>query len=131
MKKFISLPLCFLLLIINNTVFAVGNEYFHDVGTAYNLCADKQIELYFDETINADSAALNIFSSQDACGNEKRIDISIKTEGRKVTVSPNSGWPEGETYIFVQEDICDINGNRLNKNLRYTLNVRRLATYDK
>ena len=99
MEKFIPLSLAFLLLLISKTVFAVGDEYFQDVGTAYNLCADKEIELYFDECISADSAALNIYSSQDAYGSVNKINIDIKAEGKKVTISPTGVWPEGNAYM--------------------------------
>ena len=72
----------------------------------------------------------NIFATTDESGNGEKIKISVKTEGKKISVSPVESWPEGDVYIFIKESLFDINGNRLGRNVKYKLNIRG-NVYDK
>ena len=134
MKK--SVILMFLLMIILSiNVSAEDNvkyeeDYFLLSGEIYNLRNDRGIEMYFDASVNLTSLENNIFVSSDDSGNGNRIDVYIRANSNVVSLSPMYVWPEGEVYIFVKEDICDVNGNRLGQNLKYKLNVRG-SVYDK
>ena len=128
MKK--SVILMFLLMIILSiNVSAEDNvkyeeDYFLLSGEIYNLRNDRGIEMYFDASVNLTSLENNIFVSSDDSGNGNRIDVYIRANSNVVSLSPMYVWPEGEVYIFVKEDICDVNGNRLGQNLKYKLNIR-------
>lgn len=134
MKK--SVILMFLLMIILSiNVSAEDNvkyeeDYFLLSGEIYNLRNDRGIEMYFDASVNLTSLENNIFVSSDDSGNGNRIDVYIRANSNVVSLSPMYVWPEGEVYIFVKEDICDVNGNRLGQNLKYKLNIRG-SVYDK
>lgn len=41
-----------------------------------------------------------------------------------VKVTPKTGWNKGENYIFIRENVMDINGVKLNKNIKYKVNAR-------
>lgn len=101
-----------------------GTDHFTQVGGAYNLLNDRCIEMYFDTDVNAYSGQNNIFATCDVMGNGDKLNISVKTAGKKLSVNPNEKWPDGDVYIFIKEFLCDINGNVLGKNLKYKLNVR-------
>ena len=134
MKK--SVILMFLLMIILSiNVSAEDNvkyeeDYFLLSGEIYNLRNDRGIEMYFDASVNLTSLENNIFVSSDDSGNGNRIDVYIRANSNVVSLSPMYVWPEGEVYIFVKEDICDVNGNRLGQNLKYKMNIRG-SVYDK
>ena len=134
MKK--SVILMFLLMIILSiNVSAEDNvkyeeDYFLLSGEIYNLRNDRGIEMYFDASVNLTSLENNIFVSSDDAGNGNRIDVYIRANSNVVSLSPMYVWPEGEVYIFVKEDICDVNGNRLGQNLKYKMNIRG-SVYDK
>ena len=34
------------------------------------------------------------------------------------------GWPAGESYLFIKENIQDTAGNKLGMNIKYKINVR-------
>ena len=98
--------------------------HFESVGGAYNLKNDRNIEMYFDNTVNNYSAVNNIFATCDANGNGDRIKLAIKIKGRKLIVAPEEKWPNGDVYIFIKEKICDTNGNALGRSIKYKLNIR-------
>lgn len=104
------------------SVYSKG--HFVSVGEAYNLKNKRNIEMYFDTEVNGYSAMNNIFSTSDETGNGERIELKVKTEGKKITVAPVEKWPNGDVYIFIKEKICDTNGNALGKNIKYKLNIR-------
>ncbi len=121
----------------NNKIFGeykfnatYSKEHFSLVGSAYNLMNDRVIEMYFDTNVSAWSAVTNIFATTDENGNGEKIKLSVKTNGKKITVSPMETWPEGDVYIFMKSSLCDANGNWLGKNLKYKLNIRG-NVYDK
>lgn len=124
-----------LMIILSINVSAEDNvkyeeDYFLLSGEIYNLRNDRGIEMYFDASVNLTSLENNIFVSSDDSGNGNRIDVYIRANSNVVSLSPMYVWPEGEVYIFVKEDICDVNGNRLGQNLKYKLNIRG-SVYDK
>ena len=86
--------------------------------------------MYFDAVVNAWSAMSNIFATTDENGNGEKFKISVKTEGKKIIVTPEESWPEGDVYLFIKESLNDSNGNRLGKSLKYKLNIRG-NVYDK
>lgn len=87
-------------------------------------------EMLFDDEVGARSAMTNIFATAEKYGNGERLNISVKTNGKKITVAPTDTWPEGDVFIFVKGALCDVNGNELGKNLKYKLNIRG-NVYDK
>ena len=101
-----------------------GHIHFKTVGGAYNLMHDKNIEMHFDADVSAYSATNNIFASCDASGNGERINLSVKTDGKKLTVAPKEQWPAGNVYVFIKDSLSDINGNAIGKNMKYILNIR-------
>lgn len=107
-----------------------SKSHFSLVGSAYNLTNNRVIEMYFDTDVSAWSAMTNIFATADENGNGEKIKLSVKTNGKKITVAPTDTWPEGDVYIFIKDTLCDSNGNRLGKTLKYKLNVRG-NVYDK
>ena len=121
----------------NNKIFGeykfnatYSKEHFSLVGSAYNLMNDRVIEMYFDTNVSAWSAVTNIFATTDENGNGEKIKLSVRTNDKKITVSPMETWPEGDVYIFMKSSLCDANGNWLGKNLKYKLNIRG-NVYDK
>ena len=111
-----------------NAVYSAN--HFECVGSAYNLFNNRKIEMYFDSEANWSSAYANIFATKDESGNGEKIGINIEVSGKKIVVSPQEGWPEGDVYIFMKESMYDKSGNRLGKNLKYKLNIRG-NVYDK
>lgn len=103
---------------------AYSVNHFYLVGSSYNLLNNRYIEMYFDTDVSAWSAISNIFAATDESGNGEKIKISVKTDGKKISVSPIESWPEGDVYLFIKETLCDFSGNRLGKNLKYKLNIR-------
>lgn len=101
-----------------------GHKHFDVIGGAYNLMHDKNIEMYFDADVSAYSATNNIFASCDASGNGERINLSVKTDGKKLTVAPKEQWPAGNVYVFIKGSLSDIHGNAIGKNMKYILNIR-------
>lgn len=113
------------------TITAVySNNHFTHKGSAYNLPNDRNIEMYFDSEVNTMSALANIFASIDESGNGERINITVKVNGDKITISPTDRWPEGDMYLFINSSLYDKYGNLLGKNLKYKLNIRG-NVYDK
>ena len=74
--------------------------------------------------MNIQSAVNNIFSSVSADGNGALTEVFVTVEEKTVKVTPNTTWNKGENYIFIRENVMDINGVKLNKNIKYKLNVR-------
>ena len=105
-----------------NAVYSEG--HFTTIGGAYNLTNDRGIEMFFNTDVSAYSAMNDIFAACDASGNGDKIGLSVKTDGRKLTVSPGESWPEGDVYIFIKGTLSDTKGNTLGKNLKYKLNIR-------
>ena len=109
---------------------AYSTNHFCLVGSSYNLQNNRGVEMYFDAVVNAWSAMSNIFATTDENGNGEKFKISVKTEGKKIIVTPEESWPEGDVYLFIKESLNDSNGNRLGKSLKYKLNIRG-NVYDK
>lgn len=86
--------------------------------------------MYFDADVSDWSVMSNIFATTDESGNGEKVKISVKTEGKKIIVTPAESWPEGDVYLFIKESLSDSNGNRLGKSLKYKLNIRG-NVYDK
>lgn len=107
-----------------------STNHFSLVGSSYNLMNNRAIEMYFDTDVSSWSAMSNIFATTDESGNGEKIKISVKTDGKKISVSPVESWPEGDVYLFIKESLSDINGNRLGRNVKYKLNIRG-NVYDK
>lgn len=107
-----------------------SQEHFLLIGSAYNLNSSREIEMFFDAEVGVRSAMVNIFATAEEYGNGERLSISVKTNGKKITVAPTDTWPEGDVFIFVKGELCDVNGNELGKNLKYKLNIRG-NVYDK
>ena len=105
-----------------NAVYS--KDHFTQVGGAYNLLNNRCIEMCFNTDVNAYSAMNNIFAARDILGNGDKLNISVKTEGKKVSVIPEDIWTDGDVYIFIKDSLCDINGTKLGKNLKYKLNIR-------
>ena len=105
-----------------NAVYS--KDHFTQVGGAYNLLNNRCIEMCFNTDVNAYSAMNNIFAARDILGNGDKLNISVKTEGKKVSVISEDMWPDGDVYIFIKDSLCDINGTKLGKNLKYKLNIR-------
>ena len=85
----------------------------------------KPIIILFDTDINSYQAQSNIFVTTDEAGNGEKISAKIEVFGNKLVVSPYERWNEGEKYIFIKSGLCDINGNKLSKNIKYKFIVRR------
>jgi len=107
-----------------------SENHFLFFGGAYNLTNSKSIELYFDSDVNAASAISGIFACENVIGNGEHINVTVKTDGKKITVRPTAIWPEGDVYLFIKGSLCDTQGDRLGKNLKYKMNIRR-NVYDK
>ena len=101
-----------------------GEGHFVLFGSAYNLLNNRSIEMYFDTDVSAYSANNNIFAAYGADGNGEHIVLSVKTEGKKLTIAPGDKWPVGDVYIFIKSSLCDTHGNLLGKNIKYKLNIR-------
>lgn len=135
MKKSVLTMIMLILVTVSTCVSAEDNvkyadEYFLMSGEIHNLRNNRGIEIYFDADVNLASLKNNIFVSSNDSGNGNRIDVYIRANSNVISLTPVYVWPEGEVYIFVKEDICDVNGNRLGQNLKYKLNVRG-SVYDK
>ena len=111
-----------------NSVYSINHFYL--VGSSYNLQNNRGIEMYFDADVSAWSVMSNIFATTDESGNGEKVNVSVKTEGKKIIVTPAESWPEGDVYLFIKESLSDSNGNRLGKSLKYKLNIRG-NVYDK
>ncbi|OQB13472.1 MAG: Bacterial Ig-like domain (group 2) [Firmicutes bacterium ADurb.Bin193] len=111
-----------------SAVYEFQSEYsenhFAQVGTAYNLKQNRAIVLKFDADVNIASAKANIFAGTDAAGNESRNEISIEVVGNKIIIAPSSAWSISDNFVFIKENLCDIYGNKLGKNLKYNMKVR-------
>lgn len=105
-----------------NAVYS--EEHFTCVGGAYNLLNNRGIEMDYDTEVNTSTVMNNIFACDDISGNGENIKISVKTDGKKILVTPKAKWPCGDVYVFIKGTLCDIHGNTLDKNLKYRLNIR-------
>ena len=101
-----------------------SKDHFAELGTAYNLKQNRAVVLAFDTDVNIASAKANIFAGTDASGNENRNEINIEVVGSKIIITPASVWSVGDNYIFIKENLCDVYGNKLGKNLKYYIKVR-------
>lgn len=101
-----------------------SENHFTQVGTAYNLKQNRAIVLKFDTDVNIASAKANIFAGTDAAGNENRNEISIDVVGNIIIIAPSSAWSIGDNFVFIKDNLCDIYGNKLGKNLKYNMKVR-------
>lgn len=101
-----------------------SENHFMQVGTAYNLKQNRAIVLKFDTDVNIASAKANIFAGTDAAGNENRSEISIEVVGNIIIIAPSSAWSIGDNFVFIKDNLCDIYGNKLGKNLKYNMKVR-------
>ena len=78
----------------------------------------------FTDNVNYVSAHSNIFASADQAGNGERINIRLDVAGDTVTIYPVAEWKKGDMYIFVKEGICNTNGDKLGRNIKYKLHIR-------
>lgn len=99
-------------------------NHFEQVGECFNIANKRSIVFTFDENVNVSSAINSIFSSSSADGNGTLTEVFVTVEGKTVKVTPKTVWNKGENYIFIRENVMDINGVKLNKNIKYKLNVR-------
>lgn len=99
-------------------------NHFEQVGECFNIANNRSIVFTFNENVNVSSAINSIFSSSSADGNGVLTEVFVSVEGKNVKVTPKTAWNKGENYIFIRENIMDINGTKLNKNIKYKLNVR-------
>ena len=98
--------------------------HFEQIGECFNLAEERSIVFTFDADVNIQSAVNSIFSSVSADGNGALTEILVRVNGKTVTVTPKIAWKKGENYIFIRENLMDINGVKLNKNIKYKVNVR-------
>ena len=99
-------------------------NHFNEVGECFNIANNRSIVFTFDENVNISSAVNSIFSSSSADGNGALTEVFVSVEGKTVKVTPKTVWNKGDNYIFIRETISDINGVKLNKNIKYKMNVR-------
>ena len=101
-----------------------GEKFFSPIGEAYNLKPDRRIEIYFDSEVDGNSAKANIFAGTDLNGNGEQIPLVIQPVKNKLVITAVHGWPAGESYLFIKENIQDTAGNKLGMNIKYKINVR-------
>lgn len=100
------------------------DNHFEEIGECFNLADNRSIVFTFDKDVNIQSAINNIFSSVSADGNGALTEVFVTVEGKTVKVTPKTVWNKGENYIFIRENLMDINGVKLNKNIKYKVNAR-------
>ncbi len=100
------------------------DNHFEEIGECFNLADNRSIVFTFDKDVNIQSAINNIFSSVSADGNGAGTEVNVSVSKNTITVTPKTVWNKGENYIFIRETISDINGVKLNKNIKYKVNVR-------
>lgn len=98
--------------------------HFEQIGECFNLAESRSIVFTFDADVNIQSAVNSIFSSVSADGNGAGTEVNVSVSKNTITVTPKTVWNKGENYIFIRETISDINGVKLNKNIKYKVNVR-------
>lgn len=101
-----------------------SETHFEDIGECFNIPDNRCIVFTFDEEVNALSAVNSIFSSSSKDGNGDVTECYITVSGNILKVTPKTVWNKGENYIFIRDSLSDISGVKLNKNMRYKLNVR-------
>lgn len=101
-----------------------NENHFDEVGECFNLADNRSILFTFDNDVNALSAANSIFSSSSKDGNGELAEIYVTVTGNIVRVTPKTVWNKGENYIFVRDTLTNISGDKLNKNIKYKVNVR-------
>lgn len=101
-----------------------NENHFDEVGECFNLADNRSILFTFDNDVNALSAANSIFSSDSKDGNGELTKICVTVNGNIVKITPKTVWNKGENYIFVRDTLMDISGDKLNKNIKYKVNVR-------
>ena len=101
-----------------------SENHFEEVGECFNLADNRSILFTFDNDVNALSAANSIFSSNSQDGNGEVTEAYVTVSGNIVRVTPKTVWKKGENYIFVRDTLMDINGDKLNKNIKYKVNAR-------
>lgn len=101
-----------------------AKDHFSEIGSAHNVKKDKSIRIEFDNPVDAASARNNIFASVTSDGNGDNIDIDVITDGNVVTIKPKDVWNTGFNYLFIKEGIKDTDGNLLNGNYMYMIQVR-------
>ena len=100
------------------------DNHFEEIGECLNLADNRSIVFTFDEDVNIQSAINNIFSSVSADGNGAGTEVNVSVSKNTITVTPKTVWNKGENYIFIRENLMDIKGVKLNKNIKYKVNVR-------
>jgi uncharacterized protein YjdB len=101
-----------------------SENHFVKAGECFNIKSDRAVKVCFDGAVNVLSASDNIFAAIDEFGNGETIPLNVSVDNNVVYLTSQNGWNVGETYIFIKENICDIYGNTLGKNIKYKLNVR-------
>ena len=88
--------------------------------------SDKDFVVIFSKDLKSTKRNKdNIYISKDTKGNDKSI-VSPLIEGNKVIFSADeNGWDKNtEYYIFIKKGTQSVNGEQINKNLRYKFKVK-------
>ena len=101
-----------------------NQNHFTEIGRSYNVKKNKPVIIEFDNPVDIASARNNIFASKTVDGNGEKIPINIITNGNIVTIKPDGVWDTGFNYLFIKEGIEDADGNLLNGNYMYMIQVR-------
>ena len=101
-----------------------NENHFSEIGECFNVSDNRSIIFAFDEEINAASVINSVFSSGSKDGNGALIEVDVTVDGKKIKVTPKTVWGKGENYIFIRENLLNMNGEKYGKNVKCKLNVR-------
>lgn len=102
-----------------NSVY--GESSFIDKGDIKVINSRSKIRIKMNSKID-DNTKDNIFIAKGITGNTP-IEVNIRVLGDIVVIENPSTWEDG-TYLFINKDLADFNGVKLNKRLRYKISVR-------
>jgi len=105
-----------------NAVYSA--DHFTKVAESYNVRPNCGIVIDFDEEVSQASAQASIFATANEYGNTSYTEIKVVAEGKRVTITPVSGWSADANYIFIKNTLSDIYGNQIGKNLKFKFTVR-------
>lgn len=101
-----------------------NENHFREIGECFNVSDNRSIIFTFDEEINAASVINSVFSSDSKDGNGALTEVDVTVDGKKIKVTPKTVWGKGENYIFIRENLLNMNGEKYGKNVKCKLNVR-------
>ena len=101
-----------------------NSEHFEQVGECFNLADNRSIVFTFDEDINNASAVNSIFAASTEDGNGDAIEVNVVCDRNTLKVTPKTVWNKGVNYVFIRETLSNVVGDKLNKNIKYRVNVR-------